>query len=227
MTYSVSVVIYGVNEAENFAPVVLEAEEHLKKVTDRYQFVLIDDGSSDDTLNILNGLKKKIPKIVQVIHHPQRQGIGSCLKDGYKAADCDLVTFLPADGQIDPFDLQRLVNAIRDVDFVTTYYETTDFPFIRRLMSAVVRMIVFAFFGPFPRIAGSYMFRRKMLESITLNSDSFAINFEFVIKAYRQKFKFKELTTQSRVRRSGQSKVANLATIRKVFLEILKMRMRY
>lgn len=227
MTSSVSVVIYGVNEAENFAPVVLEAEEHLKKVTGHYQFILIDDGSTDNTLNILNDLKNKIPNRVKVITHPQRQGIGSCLKDGYTAADCDLVTFLPADGQIDPFDLQRLVNAIRDVDFVTTYYETTDFPFIRRLMSAVVRMIVFAFFGPFPRIAGSYMFRREMLESITLDSDSFAINFEFVIKAYRKKFKFKELTTQSRARISGQSKVANFRTIRTVFCEILKMRMRF
>lgn len=227
MTDSVSVVIYGVNEAENFAQVVLEAEEHLKKVCDRYQFILVDDGSTDATLQILNDLKNKIPNKVKVIHHPQRQGIGSCLKDGYNAADCDLVTFLPADGQIDPFDLQRMVQAIQDVDVVTTYYETTDFPFIRRLMSWVVRLIVFAFFGPFPKIAGSYMFRRKVLETVRLNSDSFAVNFEFVIKANRQKYKFKQLPTRSRERISGQSKVTNLRTIKKVFTEIVKMRMKF
>lgn len=223
MSQSLSVVIYGVNEAENFAKVVWEASGHLEKVTSNYQFILIDDGSSDDTLRVLRDLEEKLRR-VKVIRHPQRQGIGSCLKDGYAAADCDLITFMPADGQIDPFDLQRMANAIDGVDFVTTYYETNKFPFIRRLMSAVVRGIVFVFFGPFPKIAGSYMFRRTMLETITLHSDSFAINFEFVIKAYRQKFKFKELPTMSRERLSGESKVANIQTIKKVFVEILKMR---
>lgn len=226
MSSSVTVVIYGVNEAENFEKVVFEAEDHLKKITDQYQFVLIDDGSTDKTLEVLNGLKRKLPD-VKVISHPKRQGIGSCLKDGYSEADGEFMTFMPADGQIDPFDLQRLYNAIQGVDFVTTYYETTNFPLIRRLFSTTVRLIVLVLFGPFPRIAGSYMFRRSILDTITLHSDSFAVNFEFVIKARRHKFKYRELTTQSRERISGQSKVVNFKTIWSVFSEIIKMRLRF
>lgn len=68
------------------------------------------------------------------------------------------------------------------------------------------------------------MFRRSMLRTIELHSDSFAVNFEFVIKAYRQKYRYKELPTKSRERLSGQSKVFNFKTIQKVFFEIVKMR---
>ncbi len=222
----ISVVIYGVNEAQNFESVVLEAQERLKKVADSYQFILIDDGSTDHTPEVLATLKTRLPN-AKIIIHPQRRGIGACLKDGFKAADLDLVTFMPADGQINPQDLESFADAIRDVDFVTTYYDSVSFPLLRRVMSRTMRLIVFILFGPSPRIEGSYMFRRRILDAVTLNADSFAVNFEFVIKASRKGFKFKELPTLSRERISGKSKVVNFNTIKKVFLEILKLRINF
>ncbi len=221
---NVSVVIYGVDEGKNFESVVVEAQACLKTCAGQYQFILVDDGSRDDTLRVLSKLLAGLPD-AKIITHAKRRGIGACLKDGFQAADLDLVTFMPADGQIDPGDLARMVQAMEGVDFVTSYYESTSFPLVRRIMSKSVRWLVFVLFGPSPRIEGSYMFRRKILQNITLKSDAFTVNFEFVIKAHRQGFTCKEIPTQSRKRLSGESKVVNTKTIFNVFCEIIKLRL--
>ncbi len=223
---SLSVIIYGYNEAKNFPSVVDEAADVVKGISSRYELILIDDGSLDETQGALDKLKKENQNI-KVIIHPERRGIGSCLNDGYQAAEGELITFLPADGQIDPKDLISFVKRIEDCDVVSSYYDKKSLSFFRNLMSRSVRVLVFVLFGPSPRIEGSYMFRRKILEQVFLISTSFVINFEFVIKAYRKGFRFKFFETHARQRLSGHSKVVNFNTISKVFIEIVKLRMRF
>jgi len=179
----------------------------------------------DETLSVLNKLKQENQGI-KVISHSQRNGIGACLRDGYLAAQGELITFLPADGQIDPGDILRFIELIDDCDVVCSYYNEKPFSLFRRIMSKSVRLLVFMLFGSSPRIEGSYMFRRKILEGVSLTSNSFAINFEFVIKAQEQGFRFKFFETHPRLRLSGHSKVVNLDTIWKVFTEIVKLRIR-
>jgi len=223
---SLSVVIYGYNEENNFPSVVHEVSGILKGMIGQYELILVDDGSSDMTQSILDKFKQE-DRYIKVITHPQRRGIGTCLNDGYQAATGELVTWLPADGQIDPKDILRFIKGIDDCDVVSSYYDRGSLPFFRNVMSRSVRILVFMLFGPSPRIEGSYMFRRKVLEEISLVSTSFAINFEFVIKAYRKGFRFKFFETHSRPRLSGGSKVINLDTIWKVFIEIIKLRMKF
>lgn len=222
----ISVVIYGFNEAQNFSKVILEALSHLKLMTDTYQVVAIDDGSEDDSFSVLSGLQKQHPDL-KIIRHKKRQGIGACLKDGFHAADLEYVTFLPADGQIDPADIKRCYQLMHEADMVTTYYSTNAFPFYRKILSKTMRLLVLILFGPSPRIEGFYMFRRDLLKSISLHCDSFAVNFEFVIKAYQKGFRIKQIPTQSRSRFSGKSKVVNFKTIRNVFGEIIKLRINF
>lgn len=224
---NISVVIYGLNEAENFPNTVLEAHNYLKKITSRHELILVNDGSTDKTHEILIQLQSQIPGI-KIITHVKPQGIGSCLKDGYAQADGDFITFLPADGQINPEDLSSLSQAMQEgFDVATTYYSRVAFPVLRRIMSKSVRLFVFLLFGYSPRIEGSYMFRRTILKNITLRSNSFTLNFELVIKAYRAGFKFKELPTVSRERLSGHSKVVNLKTIKRVFIELINLRLNF
>jgi len=223
---SLSVIIYGYNEGNNFFSVVNEVLGVLGNLSCKYELILIDDGSNDQTQSVINKLKQENGDI-RVIVHPQRSGIGACLNDGYRAAKEELITFLPADGQVDPKDIKRFLALIDDCDVVCSYYNKKPFSWFRKLMSNSVRLLVFVLFGPSPRIEGSYMFRRKILEDISLFSTSFAINFEFVIKAYRKRFRFKFFEVDPRLRLSGHSKVTNFNTIWKVFIEIINLRIRF
>ncbi len=57
---SVSLLTYGLNESENIPSFLNWAKTFLSKITDNYEIIYIDDGSTDDTISKINNYKKKI-----------------------------------------------------------------------------------------------------------------------------------------------------------------------
>lgn len=222
---SISVVIYGFNEEKSIEVVVRETLAVLRELTEHFEVILVDDGSRDKTPQISERLHGEFPE-VQPLRHRVNMGIGACLKDGFQAARCDWVTYLPADGQLSPTDVERLASAMADADMVTSYYSHRGDTVIRKFVSFVLRVIVFVLFGPHPRINGSYMFRRKILSEIPLISDTFVLNFEFPIKARRKGLRIKEIETVALPRKEGSSKVFNIKSILRVIRELVKLRRR-
>ena len=104
---SVSVIICSYNEEKNVVGVVDQTLNVLGGFCDDYEVIVVDDGSVDRSLSILRQYYAANPKI-KIIVHPQNQGIGAALKDGYALAEKSYVTFLPADGQISPGDVYLL-----------------------------------------------------------------------------------------------------------------------
>jgi glycosyltransferase involved in cell wall biosynthesis len=74
--------------------------------------IVVDDGSTDDTLSQAELAGAKI------IRHYTNLGYGAALKTGVRSTDADVIIFFDADGQHDPRDVGRLVQAIEDCDMV-------------------------------------------------------------------------------------------------------------
>lgn len=95
----VSVVIPAKNEArnlENFLP-------RLKQQIDDAECIVVNDGSTDDTLDICKAHG------VKVITHPYSKGNGAAIKTGARAASGEVIVFLDGDGQHKPEDIPRLL----------------------------------------------------------------------------------------------------------------------
>lgn len=100
-----SIVIPAYNEEsgiEEIATRVLDTKSALSEVgVDELELLVVDDGSSDNTVPIMIGIEKQFPN-VRLISHQQNRGYGAALKTGFGQARGELVGFLDADGTYPP-----------------------------------------------------------------------------------------------------------------------------
>ena len=79
-----------------------------------WKILVIDDGSIDNTSNILSKFSQRI----QIITHPVNRGYGASLKTGLLSAKTNHIAFYDADGQHRPEDLQSMYDKISDYDML-------------------------------------------------------------------------------------------------------------
>ncbi len=104
-TESLAVVIPARNEARSLQQLLPELRSVLAPTA---EIIVVDDGSTDDTVAICNASK------VRVISHPVSKGNGAAIKTGARAANADVVVFMDADGQHQPKDIERLVTKLHE-----------------------------------------------------------------------------------------------------------------
>ncbi len=104
-----TIVIPVFNEGEIVKSVINE----VKKNYSNQEIILVDDGSTDDT----NQIVKKI-KGIKVIRHPCNKGYGAALKTGIRNAAYQTVVLMDGDGQHNPKYIKELVSLIGDYDMV-------------------------------------------------------------------------------------------------------------
>ncbi len=105
----VSLVIPVFNERENLAPLMEEIRVAL--AGRRYEIVAVDDGSTDGSLDALKALKAQRPEL-HIVSFAANAGQTAAFAAGFKAAQGEVIVTLDADGQNDPADIPRLLDAM-------------------------------------------------------------------------------------------------------------------
>ncbi|VVB53049.1 Glycosyltransferase AglD [uncultured archaeon] len=108
----VSVVIPVYNEEEN----VVELLNRLTSLKGEYEFVIVDDGSTDKTFSLLEENAAKDGRIKPV--HTEHLGQSSALQAGFTAAGGEVVVTMDGDLQYDPADIPSLVDKLSGFDLV-------------------------------------------------------------------------------------------------------------
>jgi dolichol-phosphate mannosyltransferase len=106
----VSIVIPVRNEAENIIP-LLEEIIDVMKGADAYEIIVVDDGSNDQTSQVLNQALQRVD-ILRVIQHGLSCGQSTAICTGIKVAKFAVVATLDGDGQNDPADIPRLYGVL-------------------------------------------------------------------------------------------------------------------
>jgi glycosyltransferase involved in cell wall biosynthesis len=120
----VSVLVPAKDEAENLPLFMEQAQAAFQNAPHRYEVVVVDDGSVDDTWNVLQQLTSKYP-FLRAVRHSMRLGIADALRTGYLHSRGSVLVFYPADLQYKPEDIPRLVAPILagESDMVAGYKE--------------------------------------------------------------------------------------------------------
>ena len=110
MTVTLSVVVPVKDEAENVAQLALEI---LRVVGTDAEIIFVDDGSQDNTAEVLKTLKAEVPSL-RAIAHGRNIGQSRAVRTGVRAARGEIIATLDGDGQNDPADIPRLLHALQN-----------------------------------------------------------------------------------------------------------------
>ena len=115
-----SVVVPVFNERDNVAPLVDEIVAALRGRI-AFEIVYVDDHSRDDSLAILKALQARVPEL-RVLHHVTQSGQSTAVRNGVKAARGAWIATLDGDGQNDPADIPKLLDARAQADAGTKLF---------------------------------------------------------------------------------------------------------
>jgi dolichol-phosphate mannosyltransferase len=210
-----SIVIPMFNEAENVEATLGQVEQVLTSFQGTYEIIAVNDGSLDNTLEILEKAASQNRK-VKVVSYSKNFGRGMALRTGFKESKGAIVVSIDADLSYDPHYIMDFVKTLRteqDIDFVlaSPYMPgggVQNVPFLRLWISKLGNKILrLAMPNRIYTSTGIFRaYRRKVLESLELESDGKEIHLEILSKAIALGFRVKEIPVVLANRKKGRSK---------------------
>lgn len=224
---AISIAVMCYNEVGNLRPMVERTVKTLRGMDVSYEIMIVDDGSKDGSGPLADALAAEFPGEVRVLHHTTNTGIGSVLIDGYRQTRGEIVAILPADLQFAPEDFPAAFAKMKDADVVNILRDTRNDPRMRSVISMFDRFLVRLLFGySTPDLHWVKVYRRSLLERITIQSTTPLVDTELLVKSSRLKARMIELALPHYPRLSGQSHGATPRLLIKTFLDLLKLRLR-
>lgn len=222
---SLSVFFPCYNDANTIGQLVLDADEVLRNLTDDYQILVVNDGSSDNSADVLRDIQGRIRQL-EVVTHPRNRGYGGALRSGFGAATRDLVFYTDGDGQYDVKELPLLIMLMTDdVDFVNGIKMTRQDPAYRVFAGNLHKFVTrWAFWLPVIDVDCDFrLIRKRILDRVTLSSNSGSICPELVKKAERAGATFREVSVHHYARKSGGSEFFRPARILQTYFDLASL----
>lgn len=174
------------NEAANLPGLVAEALATLPSLAERFEIVIVDDGSRDATPRLADELAERHPE-VRAVHHPVNLGYGAALRTGFAAARFELLAFTDGDRQFRVADLGSLLTRLAAPDrpdAVVGYRIHRADPLVRTVYARLYRLANRMFFGLGVRDVdcACKVFRRSALDGISVESGGAFFSAELLIK---------------------------------------------
>ena len=210
-----SIVIPMFNEAENAEATLTRVKETLASFDGTYEIIAVNDGSFDNTLEILNSFAKQNGEL-KVISYAKNIGRGMALRKGFKESNGQIIVSIDSDLSYSPRYIVDFLETLKrepEIDFVlaSPYMPgggVQNVPALRLSVSKwgnkVLRLAMPNRIYTSTGIFRAY--RRKVLDSLELESDGKEIHLEILSKAIALGYRVKEIPAILTGRQKGRSK---------------------
>jgi glycosyltransferase involved in cell wall biosynthesis len=204
---TLSIIIPVYNEARVIENVVRGFYEKVVKQILNAKLIIVEDGSTDGTKEILNKLNREIPFVL--MSSKQRKGYTKAFKYSVGIAKTELIFFSDSDGQHDPTDIFKLLREIDKSDIVSGYKFPRHDPIHRIIISKAYNFLIHLLFGlKLNDIDSGFKLIKKKVVDNVLNDVmhlKYCVMSEFVLKAYLSGYKIKEIPVNHYPRKSGRT----------------------
>lgn len=204
------------NEAGNIEEVVKQALAIVPKVAKKFEIVIVNDGSTDSTLQISKRLAKQNFSVRVVTQ--ENKGYGGALKRGFEEARYEWVFFTDSDLQFDISELINFISHSNKSDLVIGYRLERAEGWKRHYLALALKIWNRVMLG-FPRevkdidCAFKLVHKRVLREIEPLFSDGAMISTELLLKSYRAHFNITQVGVQHYQRFIGQPTGSNTKVI--------------
>ena len=213
------------NDQHTIEAIVRTAAEEMRKLTDDFEVLVVNDGSKDQTGVILTQLQSKLP-FLRVIHHERNRGYGAALISGFKNARKDLIFYTDGDGQYDVREIHNLLAELKpNIELVNGYKVKRADAWYRIWIGALYRRAMKWVFGFSIRDVDCdfRLLRRYIFETISLESASGVICVEMAKKFDRAGFRMVEVPVSHYPRMHGRSEFFRVRHLVHTFRGLLKI----
>ncbi len=144
----ISIVIPAYNEAESLPDLLQKIEHNMSSLKRVWEVIIIDDGSSDQTLSVLKSLRKQYPSL-KIISFRKNYGKSAALSAGFKMAKGDIVITMDADLQDDPEEISTLISKleVENFDLVSGWKKKRYDPITKTIPSKLFNFVTSAMTG--------------------------------------------------------------------------------
>jgi glycosyltransferase involved in cell wall biosynthesis len=220
-----SVFFPAYNDSGTIASLVIRALQTAAQLTPNHEVIVVNDGSTDSTAQILNALMQAYPSLRVVTHHVNL-GYGGALRSGFAAASKDVVFYTDGDAQYDPAEMELLWQQMRpEVDVVNGYKISRSDPWHRIFIGRVYHHIVKTLFRLTVRDVDCdfRMMRRAIFDRVRLEKNSGVICLEMMKKIQDAGFTIVEVPVHHYHRAYGRSQFFNFPRVYRTGIDVIKL----
>jgi dolichol-phosphate mannosyltransferase len=221
---SLSVIMPALNEENNILSAIRSTLDSFKTFGFNGEIVIVNDGSTDRTGELIDGAMKDNGNI-RLIEHETPQGIGASFWDGVDNARGDVVVMIPGDDENDSVEIFRYYKLLDHVDIVIPFVFNKEVrPLLRRIYSFIYQFIInLTFLVNFNYTNGTVLYRRKILEKLKYRSNGFFFQTDILIRLAKQSCLFAEVPYELRLRGHGKSKAISFNRLIQVIRDFLQL----
>ncbi|HEY0170479.1 MAG TPA: glycosyltransferase family 2 protein [Pyrinomonadaceae bacterium] len=222
MAEGISVFFPAFNDEGSIGSLVEDALAVLPALADDYEVIVVNDGSSDRTAEVLEEMARREPRL-RVVDHGVNRGYGAALRTGFASATKELVFYTDGDGQYDVKELAQLRPLlVPGVDIVNGYKIQRADRWRRKAIGAAYNRLAHLLFSiPIRDVDCDFrLMRRGAFEGIELVSSSGSICVEMVHKLHRAGRTFAEQPVRHYPRAHGRSQFFTLRRVGRTALEL-------
>jgi glycosyltransferase involved in cell wall biosynthesis len=225
---SLSLVMPAFNEEANVEAAVRRSLAALERATDEFEILVVDDGSTDRTAAIAEGVAREDPR-VRVLRNGRNLNYGLSLRRGLREARCEWILHDGMDLPLAPEDLGLFTPWFAECDVIVARRadRSAHSPW-RRLTSWVNGALLRLLFAPRARDLNFVQFyRRSFAQSVTVESTSPAfVTPELILRAEHGGARVREVVAQFRRRPHGRGHFGRLDDIAWTLGDMLRLRWR-
>lgn len=213
------------NDAPTIAGLVRAVDATLTRLGIAHEVIVVNDGSTDDSLAVLRALEAELP-VLRVVDHGTNRGYGGALRSGFAAARGEWVFYTDGDGQYDPTEVAGLVAHVSDdVDVVQGFKLGRNDHWIRTVVGRAYHHTVRLAFGLPVRDTDCdfRLIRASALDRVALRHSSGVICVEMLRKLDRSGARFVEVGVHHYARPHGRSQFFRFGRVARSLLDVAKL----
>ena len=195
------------NDARTIAKMVEDVRGALGPLVGQLEIIVVDDGSTDDSIAVLKELEAEVSEL-RVVIHPNNRGYGGALLTAFTTATNDWIFYTDGDAQYDATEAAEMVRAVRsDTDIVQGYKSGRGDTLARKIIGRVYHHAVKLLFRLPVRDTDCdfRLFRRQLIVDHPLSSTTGVICVEMMRTFYVAGAHFVEVPVHHYFRPHGRS----------------------
>lgn len=215
----------ALNEETNIQDAIDNTIKAFDDYTIKGEIVVINDGSTDDTLKIVKEKILKEPDKICVVNHTLTLGIGASFWDGVDNAQGDVICMLPADNENDPREIMRYLGLLEHVDMIIPFvYNKKSRGWLRNILSFIYRFIINnTFLISLNYTTGTVLYRKSLLDELNYRCRGFFFQTDILVRLLKKGYLFAEVPYRLRSRIKGESKALSLRSFCQVTKAYLRL----